>query len=63
MCLTFSPAESAQGQEAWGPRQAAERASCLEKGKMRGGGTAPPGRKQAENPRFFAKRQAVRFET
>ncbi len=31
MCLTFSPAESAQGQEAWGPRQAAERASCLGK--------------------------------
>ena len=36
---------------------------AFEKGKMRGGGTAPSGQNQAEKPRFFAKRQAVWFET
>ena len=51
MCLTFSPAESAQGQEAWGPRQAAERASCLgKKAKCE----AAAQRRPAENKRKTA---------
>ena len=34
-----------------------------DKGKTRGGGTAPPGPKRAENRVFSAKRQAAWFET
>lgn len=33
------------------------------KGKMRGGGTAPPGQNQAKTPRFSAKRQVAWFGT
>ncbi|WP_300773336.1 hypothetical protein [uncultured Desulfovibrio sp.] len=32
---------------------------AFEKGKMRGGTTAPPRQNQAEKPRFSVKRQAV----
>ena len=40
-----------------------ESALPMKKAKREAGSTAPPSRKRAERLRFFAKRQAVWFET